>query len=379
MRDTSLYSINDIRKYVDAENFGLILDTANAKYNAAIWRKYADWGTPTNDREWLQGEKETPILVRASVLGLHSNKPQRNTEGWKVYGGTLPKIGHGFSIDESDLIELRKRSKLNDIPYGNLVTDSLIQNSGNMLGGIHAELNYMLLQAMSTGQINDVAVDGASYDFKFPIKDNRFAKFAEGKAWFGTDGQANADADPIQDLLDAQDYYTEDLNLAVDHWKVSKKLLKKFTQHPSVKKSILATMDYHSENIPNVILTQEKILTAVHDLGIWMFDVIDHKSRHEEDGVAVNDAPAFDEHNFVAAPSTFKPFEMKCMNSIYKDRVNMGGMTAANLYSFVEDRIAVLSTWQERPIENIIDCELYAGPVFKNLSEIGIFTVWAEA
>ena len=66
------------------------------------------------------------------------------------------------------------------------------------------------------------------------------------------------------------------------------------------------------------------------------------------------------------------------MNSIYKDRVNMGGMTAANLYSFVEDRIAVLSTWQERPIENIIDCELYAGPVFKNLSEIGIFTVWTE-
>ena len=53
-RTNSLYQITDLRHYIDAENFGLLLDTTNAKYNAAIWRRYAAWGMPTDDREWKQ-------------------------------------------------------------------------------------------------------------------------------------------------------------------------------------------------------------------------------------------------------------------------------------------------------------------------------------
>lgn len=80
MRDYTQYSVADLRRYISAENFGLILDDTNAKYNTAIWRRYADWGTPSDDKEWIQGQKETPIMVRASLLGTHSGKPQRNGE-----------------------------------------------------------------------------------------------------------------------------------------------------------------------------------------------------------------------------------------------------------------------------------------------------------
>lgn len=147
MRDISLYSLNDLRRYVDAENFGLLLNIANNKYNAAIWRNYADWGNPSDSREWIQGQRDVPILVRASVLSAHGNKPQRNTTGWRTYGGSIPKLGHGFSIDESDLFQLREASKLENVDFGNLVASSLIQNSSNMLGGIHNEISRMLLQA----------------------------------------------------------------------------------------------------------------------------------------------------------------------------------------------------------------------------------------
>ena len=81
MRDMNLYGISGLHQYVDAENFGLILDNANAKYNRAMWRQFATWGNPTDDREWKQGIKKTPILVRASILGTHSEKPQRSTIG----------------------------------------------------------------------------------------------------------------------------------------------------------------------------------------------------------------------------------------------------------------------------------------------------------
>ena len=379
-RAKSLYQISDLRHYIDAENFGLLLDTSNAKYNQAIWKRYANWGTPTDDREWKQGQKKTPIMVRASILGTHSPKPMRNTEGWSAYGGSIPKIGHGFTINESDLIEIRKNSKLANLTFGVALTDAFVSNSANMLGGIHNELSYMTLQALSTGGIKDVSIDGSSYDFQFPIADNHFMSPDSGKEWYKKQSEklvANETADPIKDIQEWQEYLTDTLNLAVDHWKMSKSLLKLLLKHPAVITAYKASKNYfHPEDVKVV---KADVLAWLHnEMEIWMFDVIDFKSRHEEDGIPVNDEPAFDKHNMVACSSQIVPFEMKCMNSIYKDRMGMGGQTNANLYSLVEGRIAVLNTWQERPIQNIIDCELYAAPVFNNLNEYGVAKCYTD-
>ena len=357
-----------------------MLDTTNAKYNQAIWRRYANWGMPTDDREWKQGQKKTPIMVRASILGTHSPKPMRNTEGWSAYGGSIPKIGHGFTINEDDLIEIRKYSKLANLTFGVALTDAFVNNSNNMLGGIHNELTHMSLQALSKAQINEVSIDGAKFDFRFPVEDSHFVSTDSGKEWYKNQSGklvANETADPIKDIQDWQEYYTDTLNLAVDHWKMSKSLLKLLLKHPAVIKAYKASKNYfHPEDVKVV---KADVLAWLHnEQEIWMFDVIDFKSRHEEDGKAVNDEPAFDKHNMVACSSQIVPFEMKCMNSIYKDRMGMGGQTAANLYSLVEGRIAVLNTWQERPIQNIIDCELFAAPVFNNLHEYGIATCYTD-
>lgn len=378
MRDVSIYSLNDLRRYVDAENFGLLLDTANAKYNRAIWRDYADWGTPSDSREWIQGQRDVPILVRASILSAHGNKPQRNTQGWRTYGGSIPKMGHGFSIDEDDLFQLREASKLQNVPFGYLVTDSLVQNSSNMLGGIHNEISRMLLQALSTGQINEVSVDGVPYDIKFPIAEKNFTTYTD--AWFtvGKDGvtlTANESADPIKDLKDSQKYITDVLQLSVDHWKMSKTLFDALLLHPAVLKRCTARVEYRNTtdtNLANLLLTDEEKLAVIHGLGIWPFDVIDFKTTHEEDGTAVADTLPFDVHNIVAASSAQKPFTIKCANSIFKDRIAAGPTANSTLYSFVENRIGVLNTWQERPIENIVDFELYAAPVFRDIHDIYI-------
>ena len=384
MRDKNLYGINGLHQYVDAENFGLILDNVNAKYNNALWRQFASWGQPSNERDWKQGLKKTPILVRASVLGTHSEKPQRATQGWQLYTGTLPKVGHGFSIDQDDLIELRRLSKVNDTSFGLEIIDSFIQNSSNMLGGVHNELTYMTLQAMSTAEIHDIAVDGYKYDFKFEMPEENFVTPDTGKDWFVWDTtsgtpvlKANTSADPIEDFLTFQDYYTQVRNLGVDHWKLSKKLLDMILTHPAVVTAYKASKNYYHPDDVKVVRTD--ILTWMHsDLGIWPFQVIDFKSNHEEDGKPVNDTPAFDEHNLVAATRAYRLFEMKCMNSVYVDRVKMGGLNPSDRYSFVEGRIAVLNSWQERPIKNIVDCELFAGPVFNNVNNHGIATVWKD-
>lgn len=384
MRDKNLYGISGLHQYVDAENFGLILDNVNAKYNRAIWRQFASWGEPTDDREWKQGIKKTPILVRASVLGTHSGKPQRSTLGWEFYGGTLPQVGHGFNITKDDMIELRKAAKLRNVTFGEALTDSFIYNSDAMLGGVHNELSYMVMQAMSTGEIHDVAVDGARYDFKFQIPDENFLAPASGKEWYiwDTTGStpvlvANTNADVVEDILTFQKYLTDTLNLGVDHWKLSKDLLDKIVLHPSVVTAFKASRNYYNPSQVKVVRTD--VLDWLHnDMKVWPFQEIDFKSRHEEDGKPVADAPAFDIHNMVAASRAYRPFEMKCMNSILIDRVKMGGLDPSTRYSFVEGRIAVRNSWQEDPILNVIDCELYAGPVFNNVHDYGIATVWKD-
>lgn len=384
MRDKNLYGISGLHQYVDAENFGLILDNVNAKYNKAIWRQFASWGEPTDDREWKQGIKKTPILVRASVLGTHSGKPQRSTLGWELYGGTLPQVGHGFNITKDDMIELRKVAKLSNLTFGEALTDSFILNSDAMLGGVHNELSYMVMQAMSTGEIHDVAVDGARYDFKFQIPDENFMSPDTGKDWcvWDTSGAtpklvANNSADVIEDILTFQKYLTDTLSLGVDHWKLSKDLLDKIVTHPSVLTAYKASKNYYNPSQVKVVRTE--VLAWMHnDLKVWPFQEIDFKSRHEEDGKPVADDPAFDIHNMVAASRAYRPFEMKCMNSILIDRVKMGGLDPSTRYSFVEGRIAVRNSWQEDPILNVIDCELYAGPVFNNVHDYGIATVWKD-
>lgn len=376
MRQVNLYGLSGLHQYVDNSGFKMILDTVNAKYNSALWRRYATWGAPSNEREWTQGVKKTPILVRASVLGTHSEKPMRNTEGWETYGGTLPQIGHGFTITQDDLIELRKKSRVFDSTFGEVITDSFINNAAKMLGGIHNQLTYMTLQALSTGGIHDIAIDGYRFDFDFQIPNENFVAPATNKNWFGTDGTANSSADPVEDMLNWQNYYAEDLSLGVDHWKISKTLFDKVLNHPSVIAAYKANKNYY--NPDNVKVVRTELLDWLHNgMGIWPFDVIDFKSRHEEDGKPKADSPAFSIYTMAAASRSYRPFEMKCMNSVYVDRVKMGGLSPSALYSFVEDRIAVLNTWEERPIQNVVDCELYAAPVFNNLQDYGIATVWS--
>ena len=378
MRSNTLYSY-DISQFLGADSFGVLLNTANQKYNEAIWRRYADWGMPTDDTEWVQGMKETPILVRASILGPDGNKPQRSTEGWNVYKGSVPEFGHSFSIDQDDFKMLRKRSKLEGTPFENLMVDSLIQNSSNMLGGIHNELAHMVLSALSTAEIHEASVDGGKYDFQFPLEDGH--KLNVTTMWFNKDGSANEAADPVKDIVDMQKYLTDGLQLAVDHWKISKTLLDKLLAHPKVISACMARAEFRNVNTSlqgSLLLTQDEELAIIHGLNIWPFDVIDFKTRHEEDGKPQLDEPAFDPKVMVAANSQFKPFTIKCTNSIYRDRLKAGPTASTSLYSFVEDRIAVLSTWQERPIKNIVDFGLQAGPVFRNTHDLAILKVQAD-
>ena len=385
-RDRSIYNEYDIRHYIDNANFGVIVNKANEKYNSynsrnAMWRLLGDWDRPSDSREWSQGEKTVPIMARASLLGTHSLKPMRNTAGFKFYSGSTPKIGHGYTFDEDDMFLIRQIKNNTGESLRNLIFDSVFTNAQNILGGIHNELTHMCLELASTSEIHEQSVDGVKYDFTFDFDQNQF--ITVNPAWFDTNGAPQTEVggvkvNVIKDILDLQNTYVSTQGRDVNAWMINKDTLDKILDHPSVTDAFIAWKSggTASTNV-NYIATRTEVAALMHDRGVWPFLPIDFKSVHEEDGKPVEDAAAFSPFTMVAFNAGNKLFNLKCTNSIWKDRQNYGGIANNTIYSFVEDRIAVLSTWHENPIHNTVEFELYSGPVFKNLRDYGLATLWS--
>ena len=380
-RAQSFYNQYDIRRYVDESNFSVIMDTANAKYNGAAWRRLGSWDQPSDSRTWSQGQKTVPIMARASLLSTHGLKPMRNTSGWKFYTGSTPKFGHGYTMGEDDMFLLRDARNNTGASMQELIYDSLLTNAQNILGGMHNELSHMCYELASTGEIHEASVDGVAYDFTFDFDANQFQTVSP--AWFKYEsGQLVPDdkAKVLEDFIDLQRLYTNTQNREVNAWMINKNTLEMILDHPSVirnylanKAAYLATLSGGTISISqnDYVVTRTEVAAFMHDRGVWPFLPVDFKSVHEEDGKPVEDAPAFAPQYIVAFNANEKMFNIKNTNSIWKDRQAYGGIARNTMYSFVEQRIAVLSTWGENPIHNTVEFELYAGPVFRNLRNYG--------
>jgi hypothetical protein len=305
----------------------------------------------------------------------------RNTSGWKFYTGSTPKFGHGYTMGEDDMFMLRDARNNTGASMQSLIYDSLLTNAQNILGGMHNELSHMCYELASTSEIHEASVDGVKYDFTFDFDANQFQSVAP--AWFKyVNGNLVPDetANVIKDILDLQRLYTETQNRDVNAWMLNKNTLEMILDHPSVIRAFLANRAAYLASLSSgtisisqsdYVTTRTEIAAFMHDRGVWGFLPVDFKSVHEEDGKPVEDDPAFAPQYMIAFNANEKMFSIKNTNSIWKDRQAYGGIARNTMYSFVEQRIAVLSTWQENPIHNTVEFELYAGPVFRNLRNYG--------
>lgn len=372
-RSQSFYNQYDIRRYVDENNFGVIMNTANQKYNQAQWRRLGSWDAPSDSKVWSQGHKTVPIMARASLLSTHAPKPMRNTSGWKFYTGSTPKFGHGYTMGEDDMFLLRDARNNTGASMQALIYDSLLTNAQNILGGIHNELTHMCYELASTSEIHEASVDGTKYDFTFDFDQNQFQEVSP--AWFTVVGGVvtpNENATVIKDIIDLQRLYTQTQVRDVNAWMLNIDTLDMILDHPAVLKSFVKWKTSGiSDSIANYPSTRVEVANFLHDRGVWPFLPVDFKSTHEEDGIPVQDAPAFAPQYIIAFNANEKMFTIKNTNSIWKDRQAYGGIARNTMYSFIENRIAALSTWGENPIHNTVELELYAGPVFRNLRNYG--------
>lgn len=379
-RSYDLYGALDLRRYLAPGDFKTIFDNSNEKYNGKGWQLCAAFGPKQLSRVWANNVKDSLIVPKASTLAVGANKPIRSTAGWRFYGGNIFKIGHATKLDEDDLLKLQELAANDQGRLAELIIDAFITRSDELIIGMHNKLTSWVNKAKSTGLIVDSDIDGISVGVDMKVPADR--KFSVAASWFDTSNNYapnttynGTTVDPVANMLEAQKF-ADDNNIPYDHWEMTKAMYERFWQHPAV----IAKCRNRLVNVTNTsyALVETDVIRLIHEYGVAPIQIVDEKSAREIDGILQVDSASFDPDALVLCQSG-NLFEIKNACSVYEERVKYGGQTAADQYSFTGENnaIAILNTWEERPIQNIFETELWAFPVFNNPKNIVILNTQA--
>lgn len=371
-----IFSALDTRHYLDMSEIRRIYDASNDKYNGRGYQRFASWGPKQLTRTWADFFEESQIAVKASALAVGAPKPIRSTSGWQYFGGSIFKIGHATKIDENDLLKMQEIAANRPGILQDLMFQAIRKRSDELIVGVHNKLTSWAYQGLSTGIINTSDVDGINVKVDMQIPTDRKGNAKE--SWFDADGNPQTEVgsytvDPVQDMLDAQ-LYADDNNIPYDHWEMTKKMYRKFINHPSV----IGKCRNRITGLVNAAfnLTENDVLRYLNEYGVVPIYVVDEKSAVEIDGISKVDATSFNDDNLVLCSSATDLMQIKNATSVYEQRVAEGPTTSVAQYSFIGDNgaIAVLNDWEERPIQNIFEIEAWAMPAMVNPRNVLLFS-----
>ena len=337
-----------------------ILETANNKYNNALWKSFTDVLPASNSKNFSSIVQSTGIVVKASVLGAEGKKPLRSFENDSLYTDSIHKIGHGFAVTQSDINTIKELNLINP-NIGDRMLEKFLERATAIIGGFHATWNDWIFQALSTQTIV-LGPLGAASDKKYTID----LRTPSGNKMV-TQGSANwFDADPtkynILTDLKLMNKKADDVsvNMPADRVFVcSKALFDLIVADAGVVTAIKARMPL--QNATNAILTDGEIMAGMRALGLPPIVAIDEVSRIEVDGVPTVDAAKFSTSKISLIPVR-RLFDLHNSPSDYLEDKN-----PATVKSFFEGGlIGALESFASDPISVITNMESWSFPAFKN-------------
>ena len=196
------------------------------------------------DFTYEQMETELGIYTMATYVDLDSPAAYKHGTGFKLSKGSMPRMKHGFAMNEKDLREqavLLKRFNMFSDSMKRVILRNLFDSTDKLIGGNHHSLAYQRHQIVSNGkfQILDTNNPGGiqNIDFNFAVKDDNKTTVTE--KWFTVSNgtwTANTSADPLKDLKDMYVRATNKDFAPVGHIEMDKTLYDEFIYHPEVRK-----------------------------------------------------------------------------------------------------------------------------------------------
>ena len=344
-----------------SEDLRILLDTANAKYNRASWRNFATFDVPQIGKSFKAIIEETNIIVRASLLSPSGKKPLRSTEGGELYTGSIPKIGHGFKIDQADINFFKELGQVEG-DVNDWIARTYINRAAKIIGGFHATWTGWIYQALSTGWIKvtkDQNPDGIPLNVGMKVKPSHMIG-ALTKVW------SDPDADIIGSLQRMVKIATDD-SIPFDYIGMTKELFDNVVcKNKNVIEALKGRMLIR-EDILYPFTTREIKERLASGFDLPPIVLFDERSRFESDGIPVDGAPSFDPNAAILLKAGYF-FGIKNSPDDYREDKNPAVITS----STENGHIGAIKIFGSEPINVITNMEAWAFPVMKNPNNIVI-------
>lgn len=342
----------------------VIVDAVNAKYNNTAWKRDFVWGREQLDLNFNVLSSQVGIAAMAAVIDMNAPKPLRNVRGISHYGGSIPKFGHAFDVDETDM-----RNQQYLIANGGaydpaVIADVFFGNIDKLIQGAHARLNNMAEQARSTGSIvvngtnnPDGTPSYVNVDLRVPAANKKKAGFGQTTPAAWTD---LTDGNPIQDLIDMVKF-ADDNGSMYGAFEMSKTLWNSFIVHPAVTSFVKGRLQIQSGVA--YAIGERDVRAALDGFNLPPIVISDNRQSVEIDGVnSILTDPAFDAGNVILRPSAVLG-EVKNAISMHR----MAPSDPLNVRTTAEQgRFALLSTWDSKSLINHVELECLAIPTLSN-------------
>lgn len=233
------------------------------------------------DLKWIKGNKGLPVSLAPSNFDAKSTL--RSREGIKIDATQMAFFRESMLVKEEDEQEIQRIQDEND-PYIQSVLDSIYNDTDTLVEGARVVAERMRMQLLAPTQDGSpritISANGAQYSYNYDAdgsyKTNNYKAITTATAkWSATDT-----ADPIQDIMDAQDAVEAATGARPSIMICSKKTMGYLLGNAKVQKAILA-----QNQTANVIMTEASVKAIVQAL-LGVTIIVYTKQYKDESGTA---------------------------------------------------------------------------------------------
>lgn len=315
------------------------------------------------DLKWIKGNKGLPVSLAPSNFDAKSTL--RSREGIKIDATQMAFFRESMLVNEEDEQEIQRIQDEND-PYIQSVLDSIYNDTDTLVEGARVVAERMRMQLLAPTQDGSpritISANGAQYSYNYDAdgsyKTNNYKAITTATAkWSATDT-----ADPIQDIMDAQDAVEAATGTRPSIMICSKKTMGYLLGNAKVQKAILA-----QNQTANVIMTEASVKAIVQAL-LGVTIIVYTKQYKDESGTANKYYP--DDHITLipdgALGSTW-------YGTTPEERTLMGRPDAD--VSIVDTGIAVTVTVTNDPVNTKTTVSEIVLPSYERMSETYVIKV----
>lgn len=341
-----------------ADKLQAVVDASKDQFAPVWYPKFFPYSTPQMSLTYSSVLGRTRIEAAASIISRGSSSPLRTKAALEKISGEVPKISEKFAMSEQDYRDFMVLQQLNfdDATKKSQLLDLLFNDTKKAGDSAHKRLDYLCLEAVSTGQITitvdnnpDGFVSSAPLDLGMP---------SGNKVNAGVNWATSATATPIDDINAV-------VEAAAGEGKSFAKMLMSravWLKFAKCKQVVDSLVSYNQLQKGASVATLDKVNDYLEANMLPTIEVVNEQIGIEKDGV-ITAAKPFSQTNVAFIP-------VGPLGKIHH-AVAVEQLKPVAGVSYADYNKALISKWQENdPFAEFTAVELNAFPGFEQVEQV---------